>query len=84
MGNGEETDGALAQTQCLLRTEVSGQISVFVWGCVCMSVCSQGDLIFQTYQTESVSTMCHHMKVHRMSVTSAKIVCVCGRVPRQR
>ncbi len=55
---------ALAQTQCLLRTEVKAQVCVclFVRMCVCACVCvsPQGDLNLRTYQTKSFSTMSHH------------------------
>lgn len=48
--------------------------------CVCslVCVCFQGDLNLRTYLKKSFSTMFHYKTENsRMSVTSAKIVCVC-------
>lgn len=54
-----DRDMALAQTQCLLRTEVKAQVCVRVCLCVCVCarmcmcacvcVCPQGDLNFRAY-----------------------------------
>lgn len=47
--------------------------------CVCslVCVCFQGDLNLRTYLKKSFSTMFHYKTENsRMSVTSAKIVCV--------